>query len=165
MLGPEGDISERARLRFEVWKAIQEKKMGDTTDFDRLALVLPRNQMLGYLIELTLRRPDYLQGGVTDFVRDFPFPEDGLLNPVGVGAFIQIYMDEATGYNDRVRYKGKRLSPEQYKDWWCEEGFRHLGNSDEETRQLLQWMQEYQRKWLSVLVENGNLLEDIQKNF
>ncbi len=121
--------------------------------------------MLGYLLELMLRRPDYLQGGITDFVRDFPFPEDGLLNPVGVGAFIQIYMDEATGYNDRVRYKEKRLSPEQYKDWWCEEGFRNLGNSDEETRQLLQWIQEHPQEVVECFSREWKLARGYSREF
>lgn len=138
MLGSEGDILERERLRFQVWKAIQERKAGDTKGFDRLrALELPREQALRYIFELAIRRPDYLQGGIVDFERDFPFPQNGLLNPVGVGAFIQVYIDEAIGYNDEVGNEEISLSPEQYRKWWHDLGFKHLGNSDQETQQLL----------------------------
>lgn len=167
MPGPEGDISERAKLRFEVWKAVQGRKAGDTRDYDRL----PREQALGCLFELAIKRPDYLQGGITNLAHDFPFPPDGLLNPLGVGAFIQVYIDETIGYNDKVRDKGKSLSSKQYKEWWHDLGFKHFGNSEKETQQLLQWMQEhpeevvecFSREWKLAQEYSGEFLKRAKK--
>lgn len=94
------------RLRLEFWKAMQERQAqpSEKPNFDRFAaLELTRNQALGYLFQLMLRRPAHLQGSIRSFSGLELPPTGGMMSAVGVGAFIQMYVDEVTGYNDQFR--------------------------------------------------------------
>lgn len=166
MPGHERDISERARLRFEVWKAVQERKSGDPKSYDRLrALELPRREALGYFFELISIRPDYLQGGITHLLHDFPFSSDGLMSSPGVGAFIQAYIDEVIGYNDEIRNEGADMSLENEREWWFDFGFKHLGNSDEETQQLLQWMETHPEEVVACFAKEWKFAREYSAEF
>lgn len=143
-MSSERNSEEESRFRFEIWKAMQEKTVSDPkSQFDRLAaLELGRLETLKYLFDMVVRRPDYINGGITKLT-GLNYPLNGILEPLGIGSFVQIYIDEVIGYNDDVRRNDQALSADEEKEYWFTLGFKHLGNSDHETRQLIGWMQEH----------------------
>lgn len=146
MSNPDRERSEEASIRFAVWQAMQKgPDLDRKASFDQLAaLELGKIETLKYLFDMTFRRPDYLLGGITNLTDpEVPYDPERRMTVFGVAAFLQVYIDEVTGYSDEVRRDGKPLTPEQEKDFWFTMGFQHLGNSDQETCQLINWMQEH----------------------
>lgn len=138
MARPEEDPT----LRFQFWKVMQERQNPtDKPNFNRLGVLeLPRQQQLSLLFELFMQRPDYLQGGIRSF-EGLSYPTDGNLQPLGVGAFIQTYIDEVDGYNDQ--YRDEPVSKDEEINFWFGLGFKMLGNSDEDTKELMTWVQDH----------------------
>lgn len=79
-------------------------------------------------------------GGFTELpdsaaLRDDDMMGKPLLGP-GLPTFVEAYMDWATMSED------EHFPPQKELEGWLNRGRLHLGNSEEETKQLLAWMQE-----------------------
>ena len=143
-------------LRLEFFKASQESKPGDKP-YDRLAsLELTREQKLALFFQQNFHRDENLQGNITT-LEGLDTKPDGFLKPLGPGAFVQIYIDEVIGVNRRP----KNITQEEYERFWFDQGFKHMGNSDSETKELVLWMQQNPEAVVAFFNKEWGLAEDV----